>query len=61
MAKIGTLVRVIFPEYAVGIRGRIEGQEESGRWLVKLERHPIKQNNEPFILSLDKEDFEEIG
>ena len=60
MAKVGTLVRVLFPEYAVGMQGRIEAQEESGRWLVKLERHPIEQNNEPFILSLDEADFEEI-
>ena len=36
MLKVGTVVRVIYPEYAAGIQGVIQAQETSGRWIVRL-------------------------
>ncbi|WP_287253806.1 hypothetical protein [Moorena sp. SIO4E2] len=60
MLKVGTLVRVIYPDYVAGLSGRIEAQEESGRWIVRLEENPFEQNDQPFILSLDESDFEVI-
>ncbi|NEO89889.1 MAG: hypothetical protein F6K56_06400 [Moorea sp. SIO3G5] len=60
MLKVGTLVRVLYPEYVAGLSGRIEAREESGRWIVRLEENPFEQNDQPFILSLDESDFELI-
>ncbi|AOY79664.1 hypothetical protein BJP36_06720 [Moorena producens JHB] len=60
MLKVGTLVRVLYPEYVAGLWGRIEAQEESGRWIVRLEENPFEQNDQAFLLSLDESDFEVI-
>jgi hypothetical protein len=60
MVKIGTLVRVIYPDYAAGSLGRIQAQEISGRWIVKLEENPLEDSNEMLILSLEESDFEII-
>ena len=60
MLKVGTLIRVIYPQYAAGVQGRIQAREESGRWIVKLEENPINWSNEPILLSLDESDFEVI-
>jgi hypothetical protein len=58
MPKVGTLVRVLYPEYAAGMRGSIEAREEgSGRWIVRLERNLIEGNNEPLLLSLKESEF----
>ena len=41
--KKGTLVQVIKPDYAAGLIGVIEGCEEnSKRWIIKLEKKKIK-------------------
>ncbi|NJK48675.1 hypothetical protein HC931_11285 [Candidatus Gracilibacteria bacterium] len=60
MVQIGTLVRVIYPDYAAGILGRIQAQEMSGRWIVRLEENPLEDSNEVLILSLEESDFEII-
>jgi hypothetical protein len=60
MLKVGTLIRVIRPEYAVGIQGIIQGREESGRWIVRLEQNLMNPNDVPLMLSLDESDFEVI-
>ncbi|MCA1992045.1 MAG: hypothetical protein LDL41_08355 [Coleofasciculus sp. S288] len=54
------MIRVIYPQYAAGVQGRIQAREESGRWIVKLEENPINWSNEPILLSLDESDFEVI-
>lgn len=59
MLKVGTVVQVIYPEYAAGIQGVIQAQETSGRWIVRLEKHS-EQEDEPLLLSLEKSDFEVI-
>jgi hypothetical protein len=60
MVKVGTLIRVIRPEYAAGIQGIIQGREESGRWIVRLEQNLMNPNDVPLMLSLDESDFEVI-
>jgi hypothetical protein len=60
MVQAGTLVRVIYPDYAAGLLGRIQAQETSGRWIVKLEENPLGNSEEPLFLSLEEEDFEII-
>jgi hypothetical protein len=60
MIQAGTLVRVIYPDYAAGLLGRIQAQETSGRWIVKLEENPLENSEEPLFLSLEEEDFEII-
>jgi hypothetical protein len=52
MVQAGTLVRVIYPDYAAGLLGRIQAQETSGRWIVKLEENPLGNSEEPLFLSL---------
>ncbi|MFP5269772.1 hypothetical protein [Coleofasciculus sp.] len=60
MLKVGTLIRVIHPEYAAGIQGIIQGREESGRWVVCLEKNLVNPKDVPLIVSLDESDFEVI-
>jgi hypothetical protein len=58
MVEVGSLVRVIYPDYAAGMMGRIVGREISGRWIVKLEQHLLAEGNETILLSLEETDFE---
>ncbi|MGK7899866.1 MAG: hypothetical protein AB4352_00360 [Hormoscilla sp.] len=60
MLKIGSLVRVLYPEYAAGILGRILDNEPSGRWIVQLEYNPIEDDEDPLLLSLEESEFEVI-
>ena len=60
MLKVGTLIRVTYPEYAAGHQGHLQAQEPSGRWIVKLEENPFKDSEKPFLLSLEESDFEVI-
>lgn len=60
MIKIGTWVRVIEPDYASGSIGRIQAQEASGRWLVKIEDSFFPDREKPMLLSLEEGDFEVI-
>ncbi len=60
MIGVGTLVRVIYPDYARGIEGHIEAQESNGRWLVRLDQNPINHQQESMMLSLDESEFEVI-
>nr|WP_232826330.1 hypothetical protein [Cyanothece sp. BG0011] len=60
MIRIGMVVRVIYPDYARGMEGRIEAQENNGRWLVRLEQNPLNHQPESIILSLEESDFEVI-
>lgn len=58
MIRIGMVVRIIYPEYAKGMEGRIEAKENGGRWLVRLEQNPLNHQPESIILSLEESDFE---
>jgi hypothetical protein len=58
--SIGTKVRVTYPDYATGIRGCLQAQEPSGRWIVQLEKNPFSRNAELLFLSLEESDFEVI-
>lgn len=60
MLPIGTLVRIRYPDYAAGMRGRIQARESSGRYIVKLEENPLTDSPSPLILSLEESDFELI-
>lgn len=61
MLKVGTLVRVLYPEYVAGMWGYIEAREEgSGRWIVRLARNPIEDSDEPLLLSLKESEFEVV-
>ncbi|MBD2578748.1 hypothetical protein [Oscillatoria sp. FACHB-1406] len=62
MVKVGSWVRVLYPAYAKGTRGYIEAQEEeSGRWIVRLEENPTRDSAEPLLLSLKESEFEVLG
>jgi hypothetical protein len=58
MLDIGSLVRVLYPDYAAGRRGTIEARESDSRWLIRLE--PLDRESEPPILSLEETEFEVI-
>ena len=58
MLKIGTLVRVLYPEYAAGVLGRILDSEPPARWIVQLEYNPIEDDEDPLLLSLEESEFE---
>ncbi len=59
MCKIGTLVRVLYPDYAAGKLAYIEAQEVSGRWIVRLVSEG--EDEEELFLSLEESDFEAVG
>lgn len=58
MLKEGTFVRVLYPEYAQGIRGQIVGREDSGRWIVQLAENPVEGEEDPFWLSVEESELE---
>jgi hypothetical protein len=58
MIPVGTVVKILYPDYVAGMRGRIEGREASGRYIVSLEDDPLRNDNFPLILSLEESDFE---
>ena len=59
--KIGTVVRVLRPNYAAGLIGVIEGSEKgSKRWIVKLDKSLLRDENQTVRLSLSESDFEVI-
>ncbi len=60
MIPIGTRVRIRYPEYVAGRKGRIQAQEAPGRWLVRVEENPLERTKTPVILSLEASDFEII-
>ena len=37
MITIGTVVIIIYPDYAKGLEGIVIGQEEDERWLIRLD------------------------
>jgi hypothetical protein len=55
MLDIGSLVRVLYPDYAAGQTGIVAAREPTGRWLIRLE--PLTHDQDPLILSLDKDRF----
>lgn len=61
MIGIGVLVQVNYPGYAAGMRGRIQGREPSGRWIVELEENPWQDSARPLLLSLEESEFEVIN
>jgi hypothetical protein len=60
MLNPGMYVRVKYPEYAANFRGYLVTQEPSGRWLVRLESNPLKDSQEPLLLSLEESELEVI-
>ena len=59
--KVGTVVRVLKPDYAAGLLGVVEGSEpDSERWIIKLEANYLKDKKHPVRLSLPESDFEVI-
>ena len=58
MIPIGTSVRILYPSYAAGKRGRIEGREGSGRYIVRLQEDVLREDKFPLVLSLEVSDFE---
>lgn len=61
MPKVGSLVRVLYPEYAKGVKGIVEAKEEGNRWIVRLEKNSLKDKPELWLLSLEESDFEVIS
>lgn len=59
MLKVGTLVRATYPQYAAGLQGKLLAQENSRRWIVKLEKDSSTRG-ETLLLSLEESDFEAI-
>ncbi len=57
MLNIGKRVRVIYPDYVAGFEGKLVAQEDSDRWIVKLEKN-IGDRRETLLLSLKTSDFE---
>ena len=56
--ELGMVVSVIYPRYAAGLTGTVVAQENnSGRWLIKLEGHPFEDNGKPILLSLEESDI----
>ena len=54
MIKIGTLVRILHPDYVAGCKGIIQDREnENRRWIIRLEETDLKRTQEPILLSLD--------
>lgn len=60
MPPLGTRIRVLYPKYAEGLKGYIQAQEGSGRWIVILEQNPSSTDQEPVLLSLEEQDFQII-
>ena len=61
MIRIGTLVRILHPDYVAGCKGIIQDHEnENRRWIIRLEETDLKRTQEPILLSLDKLDFEAL-
>ncbi|MGK7882282.1 MAG: hypothetical protein AB4060_19605 [Crocosphaera sp.] len=61
MIKIGTLVRIIHPDYVAGYKGIVQDREnENRRWIIKLEGTDLERSQEPILLSLDESDFETL-
>ncbi|WP_036486649.1 hypothetical protein [Myxosarcina sp. GI1] len=57
MLKIGTRVRVHYPDYVAGLRGKLIAQENLGRWIVRLEKN-LANPSQTLLLSLEASDFE---
>ena len=56
MLNIGKRVRVIYPDYVAGFEGKLVAQEDSDRWIVRLEKN-FGDRSET-LLSLKTSDFE---
>jgi hypothetical protein len=60
MLKVGTLIKVLNPKYAMGLQGKIVARESAERWIVKLQKNPLEDSDRPFLLSLGIADFQVI-
>jgi hypothetical protein len=63
MLRKGTSVKIIYPQYAAGVTGKLISLEESSqRWIVRLDTNPIKDKDkqETIYLSLEESDFQII-
>ena len=57
--KVGNIVRILKPGYAMGFLGIIVGfEDESGLWTIKLWENPFNSNENKLLqLSLPESDF----
>ena len=57
MIRIGTLVKILYPDYLANWKGTIQGYE-SGYWIIKLERDDLKNSQQSILVFLEKSNFE---
>ena len=61
MIEIGTLVRILHPDYVAGCKGIVQDREnENQRWIIKLEISNFQSSHQPILLSLEESDFEVV-
>ncbi|MGK7942554.1 MAG: hypothetical protein AB4062_20830 [Crocosphaera sp.] len=60
MMKIGTVIRVISPEYVAGFMAIITAKEINKRWIVRLKHSFFTDKKEVVLLSLNESEFEVI-
>ncbi len=61
MIQVGSLVKILYPEYASEFCGVVEAQENTpGRWIIRLEDTP-RDSKEALLLSLDESEIEVFG
>lgn len=62
MFKKGTTVKILYPEYAAGITGKLVIIEDSSkRWIVRLDKNPFQEGKETVYLSLEESDFQVVN
>ena len=59
MIKIGSLVKILYPEYVFEFYGIVEAPEDiAGRWVIRLIKNPFGNSKEPLLLSLKESEIE---
>ena len=58
MIETGTLVRILYPNFAIGCKGTIQNYDNvKKRWIVRLEQNKFEKSQKPIFLYLDDLDF----
>lgn len=59
MIKIGSLVKILYPQYVFEYHGIVEASEDiTGRWIIRLIVNSLDNSQEPVLLSLNESDIE---